>query len=617
MALPYEISDICKACIKRHLKSKKEFKIKCIPIPKEMDEEDNPIYPIDKVIGLENYINLSEDVKIEMQLEKNKLLWAKECLGWTPFNSERNFYQFYQKEFLLCTAKNKVMRFGRRLGKTEIMSIEILHRACHSSNSDKGIIIIGPFQNLITEIFDRLEKLLTGKNSIYANQYTRKRQPYELITLSNGIQIKGFTTGTDGNSVRGQSTQAVYLDECAYIPQEAFKAIMAWKLDNPNVPFRAASTPSAVETNFKKWCMEDPSWKDYWYPSSILPNFAENDEQELRNSLTVDGYQLEVEAKFIEGSSRVFKSHNINNAKEKYNYINSRQELENPNDWYITIGCDWNEMKSGIQIVVLGFNYRSGGKKPFKVLNRVSMHGDFSGIKSKNLQTAGVEKIKELHEAFKADYVYVDQGHGSMQTEVLSEYFYRRNEILKFKAVDFASNYEIEDIYTGEKKHKRRKVMMVYFLQKRFELEEILISELEEQGKGSMIDQLMLYNIERYDSKEQPIFEGEDHILDALMLATFAFIENYDSIFDRRTGNFVAGFSNNLGRFKDEYNSDKNIKRITSNLDTSFNLNEVLSNQKSMPDIENKVIRGTNNGVIGINRRKRIRRGGHNFDVFS
>lgn len=338
MALPYEISDICKACIKRHLKSKKEFKIKCIPIPKEMDEEDNPIYPIDKVIGLENYINLSEDVKIEMQLEKNKLLWAKECLGWTPFNSERNFYQFYQKEFLLCTAKNKVMRFGRRLGKTEIMSIEILHRACHSSNSDKGIIIIGPFQNLITEIFDRLEKLLTGKNSIYANQYTRKRQPYELITLSNGIQIKGFTTGTDGNSVRGQSTQAVYLDECAYIPQEAFKAIMAWKLDNPNVPFRAASTPSAVETNFKKWCMEDPSWKDYWYPSSILPNFAENDEQELRNSLTVDGYQLEVEAKFIEGSSRVFKSHNINNAKEKYNYINSRQELENPNDWYITIG---------------------------------------------------------------------------------------------------------------------------------------------------------------------------------------------------------------------------------------------------------------------------------------
>ena len=256
-------------------------------------------------------------------------------------------------------------------------------------------------------------------------------------------------------------------------------------------------------------------------------------------------------------------------------------------------------MKSGIQIVVLGFNYRSGGKKPFKVLNRVSMHGDFSGIKSKNLQTAGVEKIKELHEAFKADYVYVDQGHGSMQTEVLSEYFYRRNEILKFKAVDFASNYEIEDIYTGEKKHKRRKVMMVYFLQKRFELEEILISELEEQGKGSMIDQLMLYNIERYDSKEQPIFEGEDHILDALMLATFAFIENYDSIFDRRTGNFVAGFSNNLGRFKDEYNSDKNIKRITSNLDTSFNLNEVLSNQKSMSDIENKVIRGTNNGVIG------------------
>lgn len=617
MSLPYEISDVCKECIKRHLKNKKEFKIKCIPIPKEMDSENSPIYPIEKLIGKENYEQLTDDVKIEMQLNKNKLLWAKECLGWSPYNADRKFFQYYQKEFLLCTARNKVMRFGRRLGKTEGMAIEILHRGCQAPEGDKAIVVVGPFQNLITEIFDRLEKLLSGENSIYKGKYYRKKQPFEEITLFNGIKIKGFTTGVDGNSIRGQSTQAVYLDECAYIPEEAFKTIMAFKLDNPNVPFRAASTPSMIETNFKKWCLTDTAWKDYWYPSSILPNFHERDEQELRNSLTVDGYELEVEAKFIEGSARVFKSHNIAAAKSKYSYINSRNELPNPNDWYITIGCDWNEMKSGIQIIVLGFNYRSGGKKPFKVLNRISMHGDFSGDRMKNLQTAGVEKIKELHENFKADYVYVDQGHGSMQTETLSEYFYRRNEILKFKAVDFSSNYDIEDIYTGEIKHKRRKVMMVYFLQKRFELEEIMISEIEEQGKGSLMDQLTLYNIVRYDSKGQPIFEGEDHILDALMLATFAFIENYDSIFDRRTGNFAVGFSNNLGRFKDEFNTNIPVKNAIDNINNNFNINEVLNGNVNLNNVEKKAIIGSNTGVIGINRYKRTKRGGYNFDVFS
>lgn len=244
------------------------------------------------------------------------------------------------------------------------------------------------------------------------------------------------------------------------------------------------------------------------------------------------------------------------------------------------------------------------------------MHGDYSGVRTKNLQSAGVEKIKELHEAFQCDYVYVDQGHGSMQTEVLSEYFFKRNEILKFKAVDFASNYEMEDIYTGEIRHKRRKVMMVYFLQKRFELEEIIISELEEQGKSSMIDQLMLYNIIRYDSKGQPIFDGEDHILDALMLATFAFIENYDSIFDKKTGSFVAGFTNKLSRFKDEFNTVKKEVPLTPTeiyINKEHNIN-FLEDHTSLYNLEHNVKQVK--GVSSLSKRKRVRRGGFDFDIF-
>lgn len=249
--LPYEMADMCKECIKRQMKKKKGFEITCVPVPKTMEAE-NPVYPLSDVLGLKKYMELPESIKIDMQLEKNVLLWAKECLGWTPYNKDREFYQYYQKEFLLCTSRNKVMRFGRRLGKTECFTVEVLHRA-FTTTSSKPILIVGPYQSLITEIFDRLEKILNNQGSIYKGKYSRKKQPFEEITLSNGIKIKGFTTGTDGNTMRGQSAQAVYLDECAYIPQEAFKAIMAWKLDNKNVIFRAASTPSMIETNFKMW----------------------------------------------------------------------------------------------------------------------------------------------------------------------------------------------------------------------------------------------------------------------------------------------------------------------------------------------------------------------------
>ena len=261
-------------------------------------------------------------------------------------------------------------------------------------------------------------------------------------------------------------------------------------------------------------------------------------------------------------------------------------------------------MKNGIQIVVLGFNFKSGGKKPFKVLNRISMHGDYSGNKLKNLQTAGVEKIKELYTDFQADYVYVDQGHGSMQAEELSKFFFEQDAIERFKPIDFSSTYEMEDIYTGQVHHKRRKVMMVYFLQKRFELEEIMISEKEESGKNLMIEQLMLYNIVRYDSKDQPIFNGEDHILDALMLAVFAFIENFDSIFDKRTGIFVAGFINNIGRYKDEFNTKPQINEQTKLINKLTN-NVPYDNSLS-----------TISGVTTIKRGKRLKRGGYNFDIF-
>ncbi|MGL5964923.1 MAG: hypothetical protein ACRCZ2_11110 [Fusobacteriaceae bacterium] len=170
----------------------------------------------------------------------------------------------------------------------------------------------------------------------------------------------------------------------------------------------------------------------------------------------------------------------------------------------------------------------------------------------KNLQTTGVNLIKDQHKAFDCDYVYVDQGHGSMQNEILAKHFFDIGKSHVFKGVDFSSNYEYADVYTGEVRQKRKKVMMVYFLQKRFELGEIEFSILEEKSKGLMNDQLNEYRVDRYDSKDQPIFAGHDHILDGLMLANFAIIENFSSLFDVKTGLYVGTIEKQVERFVDK-----------------------------------------------------------------
>ena len=37
MALNYEIADMCKKCMKAHIKKKGSFKVSCTPVPKELE----------------------------------------------------------------------------------------------------------------------------------------------------------------------------------------------------------------------------------------------------------------------------------------------------------------------------------------------------------------------------------------------------------------------------------------------------------------------------------------------------------------------------------------------------------------------------------------------------
>ena len=245
-----------------------------------------------------------------------------------------------------------------------------------------------------------------------------------------------------------------------------------------------------------------------------------------------------------------------------YNYVYSRSELINPEKWKIAIGCDYNDWKNGGQVCVLGLYCGNplDVEKPLKILHFSSINKFSTDGTIKDVQSETVNTIINLQRDFNADFVYCDEGHGSMQNEILSKHFFEEGKIDIFKGVNFASNYSYEDIWTGTTIPKRMKIMLVNFIQKRFEKKEIIISEPEEIGKNQLIEQLKEYRIDRYDNKDQPVFAGIDHKLDALMLANFALIENLDSIFDRATGNFILSFKNegykiDAGTFNNEYNT--------------------------------------------------------------
>ena len=95
---------------------KSSWEVKCNYIPKILWEEG--YYPLEEVVPNEEYQQLNIIEKTKLQYKFNKLLWAKHKLGWSVYNPKRKQDQYWQKATLLCTAKSKACRFGRRMGVT-------------------------------------------------------------------------------------------------------------------------------------------------------------------------------------------------------------------------------------------------------------------------------------------------------------------------------------------------------------------------------------------------------------------------------------------------------------------------------------------------------------------
>ena len=415
---------------------------------------------------------------------------------------------------------------------SEVLSVDSLHFACN--NPGKTVMILTPFQNTADELYERMCGMLEGEFSIYKNKFRKKAKPNTIIIYVEGKKsiIKMFTTGTKsgsaGASTRGQKADRIYFDETAYFTNKDIETVYALALESDDVEIIAFSTPTALKTLYRQWCTSEPNWKDFHFPSTILPNY-ETVKKEMERTYDEQGFAQEILAEFFESSGKVFLTEALNASLRNYKYAESASEVPNPEQWFYVIGVDWNEWKSGVQIIVYGYNITT---KRFRVWNKTSIHKSMSG--GKNIQTAALDKLIELDNNFACKFVYVDKGFGSTQSEILEKYYFQKGESHKFKSVDFNSNYMRKNILTGEVETKRMKGMLVYFLQKKFEYKEIEISNTEEQGDMKLIAQLDHYIVDHYDSKDNPVFAAGgkcgDHALDALMLANFAFIENFDNI---------------------------------------------------------------------------------------
>jgi hypothetical protein len=119
-----------------------------------------------------------------------------------------------------------------------------------------------------------------------------KKSPYHLFEWKNGSKITVLTAGagtaTSGLSARSFDADLLILDEANYLDEETIKAVMAILGTDVLCSLWALSTPIGAKDFFWNWCLAEPSYKEFHYPTSCVPHWALIKEQIMADCQTED-----------------------------------------------------------------------------------------------------------------------------------------------------------------------------------------------------------------------------------------------------------------------------------------------------------------------------------------
>jgi hypothetical protein len=462
----------------------------------------------------------------QIHIAKDPVTWAKNFLSAEP--------RVYQIMILRHPSLRKVLRAGRRLGKTFTMAINLLHYSY--THKDGRCLVIAPMKTQVELIYQEILRI-ASKNDIVMNSITRKvTSPQFMIQFSNGSTIRFFTSGmrSGGKSdvARGQEAHLIILDEMDYMHADDLDALYAMLQktaeDQPDKVLMGASTPTGRRERFWEWCNSN-RFREFWFPSYCNPYFSKDQEDEFREQYSESGYRHEIEADWGEDSEGVYPRKYVDRAfvSPSWNYD---AEITSARSFF-TIGVDWDKYGAGTNIVVVEACAENYEDSRFRNKTRVAYREEI--VRSEYTLTKAVDRIVELNQIFNPKHIYVDRGFGEVQVELLHKKGIedpRSGLKEKVKGVSFAETLDIRDPYTKMLVKKEMKPFMVDNLRQFLERENILFPEKDEE----LYLQLISYVVVRTTQTGRPVFEAAgsamDHAHDALMLALLAITQNYGEL---------------------------------------------------------------------------------------
>lgn len=535
-------------CVECHEKYKQKypdqpFIIKCkgIFVEKDFIEKQEQLkarFPDEEPLSLDE---IRETYDVPFWAERN-IIVKDDDGNLVPFVA-----RWYQRETLLCTARNKVDRWGRGLGKTVCGVIEELHKAMTTKNLD--ILIVSPADAQSEKWYTEIAFQIDHSPSLQGIEAQRKQQPFKFFRFTNGSTIAIFTAGSasgrGANSLRGQDPRRVRLDEQDYLAEDDYKAIDPLIVRHKNSEFHGSSTPTGDRGKFWQMCTKFPNYREFHFPITVLPDWSNELEDEYRRQAKTDDiFRHEYLAEFSDPTSGVFKSQHIDAASKIYTnptmpslrgYDTCRYDAA----CRYFMGVDWNGAGTGTRIRVVGFNPTTHIRKC---------------VAARTIDTPGyttsdsIQAIVEMNKIWHCEEIYVDAGFGFAQDELIrmtgAKSTDRDTQRLKdIHVVDFGADLMFNRLvskrddnpnskYLPDPKlqelKRRTKPFMVEGAVMAFEHRLVEFSDLD----TVLDEQLRAYRVKNYSAHGHAnTYETDggvgDHDLDAFMMALLGVEQKY------------------------------------------------------------------------------------------